>query len=185
VLPDKRQTKKKRTCVANIGRPLVLRGGRRNPDGEIGSRHSSQLVCAISPATCFSGSFLITNEPTGYTRHMDIVPLEDALLLLDKWKTEGTSVAVYSRNRQFMAVLRNLRVEKFSPESAILVCTGCHFRLNFSDAEFTYLDSLEVENLEDYPGELTSFAFEECLRILFPNDGRLMLLSEIRVRPDP
>lgn len=110
---------------------------------------------------------------------MNIVRREDALLLLDKWKSEGTPVVFYSRNRQLTVTLRNLRVEKFSPESAILEFTGCQIRLDLSDAEFAYFDSLEVKDLEDYPGELTPFAFEECLGIRLRNGARLtLLLSE-------
>jgi hypothetical protein len=116
---------------------------------------------------------------------MNIILRGDALLLFDKWKNERVSLVFCSLNPLFLAVTFNLRLEEFSKEFVRLARKGTHVSITLSEAQFVYLEPRELGNLEDFSGQLTSLAFEECLRINLLKIGiGCLLLSEVKGSDD-
>ena len=115
---------------------------------------------------------------------MNIISLDDALLLFDKWKSEDTAVAVFCVNPSFTAFSIDARVEGVSRDFVRFTVHKMELRITLSEVRFVYLESRELGPMEDIPGELANFTFEECLRIVSPKSETFALLfSHIQSAP--
>jgi hypothetical protein len=111
---------------------------------------------------------------------MNKISSEDAVLLLDKWKSEGTSLTAFCVTPVSATYLLEVRVQGLSSESVQLLGNAVDLRVLLSEAVFVYWEAREVPSMEDFPGQLGEFTFEGCLRIMSANGINVTLFSHLK-----
>jgi hypothetical protein len=125
----------------------------------------------------------VKRQNRGRLTIMNIIKRDDALLLFDKWKSEQTPIVFCSAHPLYLIVLTNLQVEQFSQEAVALASSGNHVGIDVSSAVLSYVEPRELPSLENYPGQLSRFTFDEGVRIDFPAMGyKFLLMSEPRAK---
>ena len=113
--------------------------------------------------------------------NMNMISLDDALLLFDKWKQENSPVTAFlTQPSSYGVALPAGQVGQFSRKMLRLIYPkGTDLRILLPEAQFTYLEVREF-SLPPILRLGEPFDFAEGLRIHFPANGtQCLLLSSL------
>jgi hypothetical protein len=116
---------------------------------------------------------------------MNMISLEDALLLFDKWASEETAVVMFVSSPLCGVALRDVRIVSFSGDLVRFSSpAGGDIRLFPSQARFMYVEMRELPPAPlEQLGLREAPAFEECLRIDSPNtDTQTLIFSRLTLK---
>jgi hypothetical protein len=114
---------------------------------------------------------------------MNIVSLEDAALLFNKWKSEGTSVSAFVAVLSVQAVLMRGRISKLEGNVLLLgFADNSGLILPLEGASFAYSEERETPKLAPEQlasiGFLSNPTFDECISVSF-GGGQCLLMSNL------